>query len=259
MQGAHGTTKIGKMKNGTNVVVKRFHSFAPRLMAQHEQAMHKYAYDTVNSAYKKHLTMPYITDHPPGKNEYYTVQTLATDGRSGAAADTLPVFVKSQQYRPTQGGAVLLDKIRSFIQHLHNKGIEHGDLHGGNILIFWNTHNGKKELDFKVIDWGLAADVRGSNSHWKSFQKSIGNSSLHQTIGIPIEGMHVSARWLNNKNIRKNAGLPSQRFKIELATKDAYGMHDTNKPVRFLLYPLVNSSHWMSVPGLVNYLGRGGG
>ena len=253
MRGVHGTAKIGKMKNGTNVVVKRFSTSDPRLLAQHEQDMHKYAYDTVNSAYKKHITIPYITAHPPGKNEYYTVQSLATNPSSGAAAQTLSSYVKSMAYRPPQGGSVLLDKIRSFIRHLHNKGIEHGDLHGNNILVFWNTHNGKVELDFKVIDWGLAADVVGSGGHWKGFQNSTINSRLHQMLAVPIDHLHASARWLKNNDLYKNAGLPNKRFKTTLSTFDSVGMHDPNRPVRLRVSPLV-TNHPLAVPGLVTFL-----
>lgn len=194
-------------------------------------------YDVVNNKYKKHVTKPYITEMPDGKREYYTVQELAV-GADGQTADTLISWLQKHQFRP-QMGKVLLSKLRLFISHLLDKGIEHGDMHRKNILVIEHKNlNGKvTDVDFKVIDWGLSARIDPREGHWKSYEKRFRATPMANFTAEP-ELFHASAKWLPNSNARKKNALTDKSRLVTLNTrKSMYNDFNKTRPVHLSMTP----------------------
>jgi serine/threonine protein kinase len=157
-QGAFGAVYKGyDTKTKTDVVIKKFKSnsvlgLSPEESYLQEVSCLSYIRDDCIQlgliCYIDHFEFETRTDENVPMTEYYIVSNLL-DGYI-----TLDDLLKEDEYILTKEIAdKIKDKIKTSVYALHQKGIRHGDLHQGNIMLDPRTLD--QDIQIRLIDFGL--------------------------------------------------------------------------------------------------------
>jgi serine/threonine protein kinase len=158
-QGAFGAVFKGyDTKTKTDVVIKKFKSnsvlgFSPEESYMREVGclsyVREYCIELGLICYIDHFEYETKTDDNLPITEYYIVSNLL-DGYI-----TLDDLLEEDEYILTQEMAnKIKNKIDTSVNELHKKGIRHGDLHQGNIMVDPRTLD-QEDVQIRLIDFGL--------------------------------------------------------------------------------------------------------